>query len=122
VTGSVDPRGQIQPIGGVNQKIEGFFDICRAKRLTGRQGVMIPQLNVKDLMLRRDVVAAVESGRFHVWSVKDIDQGIEMLTEVRAGRRQRNGKFPEGTVNHLVDRKLQQMAESLKEFRKREKE
>jgi predicted ATP-dependent protease len=121
VTGSVNQKGRIQPIGGVNQKIEGFFDVCRAKRLSGRQGVMIPRLNVKDLMLRRDVVAAVERGRFHIWPVETIEQGIELLTGVRAGRRLRSGKFPEGTVYHRVDEKLHQMAIALKDYGKKEK-
>jgi ATP-dependent Lon protease len=118
VTGSINQKGQIQPIGGVNQKIEGFFDVCRAKRLSGRQGVMIPKLNVKDLMLRRDVVSAVEKGRFHVWPVKNIIQGIEILTGLKAGRRLRSGKFPEGTVFGLVDEKLHRMAVDLKEYGK----
>jgi lon-related putative ATP-dependent protease len=121
VTGSINQKGQIQPIGGVNQKVEGFFDICRAKGLSGQQGVVIPQLNVNDLMLRRDVVTAVEKGRFHIWSVKNIDQGIEILTGVKAGRRLRNGNFPEGTVNHLANQKLHQMATALKEYGKEKK-
>jgi predicted ATP-dependent protease len=100
----------------VNEKIEGFYDVCRAKRLTGRQGVIIPHLNVPDLMLRKDVVRAVKRKRFHVWPVKTIDQGIEILTGVKAGKRMRNGKFPEGTVNHLVDERLRQMALGLKKF------
>ena len=121
VTGSINQKGRIQPIGGVNQKIEGFFDVCRSKRLTGRQGVMIPRLNVKNLMLRRDVVSAVEKGRFHIWPAETIDQGIEMLTGVKAGRRLRSGRFPEGTVYRLVDEKLQQMAIALKEYGKKDK-
>jgi lon-related putative ATP-dependent protease len=116
VTGSVNQKGEIQPIGAVNEKIEGFYDVCRAKRLTGRQGVIIPHLNVPDLMLRKDVVRAVKRKRFHVWPVKTIDQGIEILTGVKAGKRMRNGKFPEGTVNHLVDERLRQMALGLKKF------
>jgi ATP-dependent Lon protease len=121
VTGSVNQKGEVQPIGGVNQKIEGFFDVCRAKKLTGKQGVMIPHLNVPDLMLRKDVVQAVEKGKFRVWPVKTIDEGIEILTGIKAGRRLRNGKFQEGTVNCLVDQKLQQMALGLKKFGEPEK-
>jgi ATP-dependent Lon protease len=116
VTGSANQKGEIQPIGGVNQKIEGFFDVCRARRLTGKQGVMIPHLNVPELMLRKDVVAAVKKGQFHVWPVKTIDQGIEILTGIRAGRQLKSGKFPKGTVNHLVDQKLREMALGLKKF------
>ena len=121
VTGSVNQKGRIQPIGGVNQKIEGFYDVCRAKGLSGSQGVIIPKTNIKDLMLRRDVVSAVKRGRFHIWPVETIEQGIEMLTGVKAGRRLRSGKFSEGTVYRLVDEKLHRMATALKEYGKKEK-
>ncbi len=97
VTGSVNQKGEIQPIGGVNEKIEGFFDVCKAKGLTGRQGVMIPHLNIDDLMLRKDVVKTVEEGKFRIYPVKTIDQGIEILTGVEAGEKMENGKFKEGT-------------------------
>jgi lon-related putative ATP-dependent protease len=116
VTGSVNQKGEIQPIGGVNQKIEGFYDVCRTKGLTGRQGVIIPQLNVPHLMLRKDLIRAVERGRFHIYPVKSIDQGIEILAGVKAGKRKRNGKFEDGTVNDLVDKKLHEMALGLKKF------
>src|SRR5512146_1773728 len=94
VTGSVNQNGQIQPIGGVNQKIEGFFDLCSARGLTGDQGVMIPAQNVRNLMLRRDVVEAVAEGRFHVYPVCTIDQGIEILTGLAAGEKGSDGKYP----------------------------
>jgi lon-related putative ATP-dependent protease len=116
VTGSVNQKGEVQPIGGVNHKIEGFFDICRAKGLTRKQGVMIPGLNVRHLMLREDVVEAVKEGAFHIYEVKTIDQGIEILTGVPAGERQTDGTFPEGTVNCLVDRRLREYAERLREY------
>ena len=116
VTGSVNQRGQTQAIGGVNTKIEGFFDLCRIKGLTGRQGVMIPASNVSNLMLRDDVVEAVRQGRFHIYAVEHVNQGIEVLTGVPAGERQPDGAFPEGTVNHLVDQRLRQMAEALRHF------
>jgi predicted ATP-dependent protease len=116
VTGSVNQKGEIQPIGGVNQKIEGFFDVCRAKGLTGKQGVMIPHLNIDDLMLRKDVVEAVKQGKFHVYPVKTIDQGIEILTGVEAGERLEDGRFKEGTVNALVDKKLRELGTKIKEF------
>jgi ATP-dependent Lon protease len=116
VTGSVNQKGEIQPIGGVNEKIEGFFDVCKAKGLTGKQGVMIPQLNTDDLMLRKDVVKAVEEGKFHIYSIRTIDQGIEVLTGVEAGERLDNGKFKEGSVNDLVDKKLQELGTKIKEF------
>lgn len=116
VTGSVNQKGEIQPIGGVNQKIEGFFDVCRARGLTGRQGVMIPHLNVPELILRKDVVRAVAEGKFHIWPVKTIDEGIELLTGVPAGIADEQGNFPENTVSYLVDRRLRTLAEGLKSF------
>jgi len=116
VTGSLNQKGEIQPIGGVNEKIEGFFEVCKAKRLTGTQGVMIPHQNVKNLMLRHDVVAAVEKGNFSIYSIKTIDEGIEILTGVKAGHRKKDGAFPEGTVNFLVDQELDRLAKSWKTF------
>ncbi len=116
VTGSVNQKGEIQPIGGVNEKIEGFFDVCKAKGLTGKQGVMIPHLNVEDLMLRKDVVQAVKEGKFHIYPVRTIDQGIEILTGVEAGDRLEDGRFKEGTVNYLVDKKLQELGKKIREY------
>ena len=111
VTGSVNQRGQVQAIGGVNEKIEGFFDICRAQGLTGEQGVLIPASNVKHLMLRHDVVAAVAAGQFHVYPVETIDQGIELLTGVPAGERDDTGAFPADSVNQRVEARLVALAE-----------
>lgn len=111
VTGSVDQRGQIQPIGGVNEKIEGFFDVCAARGLTGEQGVLIPASNVQHLMLRRDVVEAVEGGRFHIYAVKTVDEGIELLTGLPAGERDEAGEYPEGSLNALVAGRLRALAE-----------
>jgi ATP-dependent Lon protease len=116
VTGSVNQKGEIQPIGGVNEKIVGFFEVCKAKGLTGKQGVMIPHLNIDDLMLRKDVVQAVKEGKFHVYPVKTVDQGIEILTGVEAGVRLENGKLKEGTVNDLVDKRLQDLGKKIKEY------
>jgi ATP-dependent Lon protease len=116
VTGSVNQKGEIQPIGGVNEKIEGFFDVCRARGLTGKQGVMIPHLNLGDLMLRKDVVQAVKEKEFHIYPVKTIDQGIEILTGVEGGERLGNGKFKEGTVNFMVDQKLLDLGTKIREF------
>ncbi len=116
VTGSVNQKGEVQPIGGVNLKIEGFFDVCRAKGLTGKQGVMIPALNIPDLMLRKDVVQAVSEGRFHIYPVTTIDEGISLLTGVPAGERDEKGNYPENTVNGLVDKNLRSLAEGLKAF------
>jgi lon-related putative ATP-dependent protease len=116
VTGSVNQKGEVQPIGGVNEKIEGFFDVCKAKGLSGKQGVMIPHLNVDDLMLRKDVVEAVKEQKFHIYPVKTIDQGIEILTGVEAGEKLENGLFKEETVNGLVDKKLRELGSKIKEF------
>jgi ATP-dependent Lon protease len=116
VTGSVNQKGEVQPIGGVNEKIEGFFEVCKAKGLTGKQGVMIPHLNIGDLMLRKDVVEAVKEGKFHIYPVKSINQGIEILTGVEGGESLDGGKFKEGTVNDLVDKKLRELGMKIKEF------
>ncbi|MCP2519549.1 AAA family ATPase [Candidatus Aminicenantes bacterium AC-708-M15] len=116
VTGSLNQKGEIQPIGGVNEKIEGFFDVCKAKGLTGTQGVIIPEKNVKDLMLRDDVIQAVKEGKFHIYPIKTIDEGIEILTGVKAGKRKPDGTFEKGTVNYLVDKTLREFAEQWKEF------
>ncbi len=111
VTGSVNQRGEIQPIGGVNEKIEGFFKVCKMKGLTGEQGVMIPHQNEKNLMLSREVLEAVESGQFHIYSVHTIDEGIEVLMDMKAGERTRNGRFAKGTLYNLVDKRLEELAE-----------
>jgi ATP-dependent Lon protease len=116
VTGSVNQQGDIQPIGGVNQKIEGFFDICKLKGLTGTQGVIIPIENVEDLMLREDVIEAVREGKFHIYPVSRVDEGIEILSSVKAGTRGADGKFEEGTVFARVDARLRELATKLKEF------
>jgi lon-related putative ATP-dependent protease len=119
VTGSVNQQGEIQAIGGVNEKIEGFFDVCRVVNggLTGDQGVIIPEANIKNLMLREDVVQAVAEGKFHIYPVRTADEGIEILTGVPAGERGADGKFPEGTVNARVDARLEELAEREKETR-----
>ena len=118
ITGSVNQNGEVQAIGGVNQKIEGYFDICSALGLTGEQGVLIPAANVKHLMLRHDVVEACRDGRFHVYAVETVDQGIELLTGVPAGRRGDDGAFPEGSVNARVDAQLAVFAEKARAFAK----
>ncbi len=116
VTGSINQQGAIQAIGGVNEKIEGFFDVCRIKGLTGTQGVMMPESNVEDLMLREDVLEAVAAGKFHIWPVAQVEQGIELLTGTTAGRKNGDGKFDAGTVFALIDERLHAMARTLKEF------
>lgn len=121
VTGSVNQKGEIQPIGGVNQKIEGFFRVCQAKGLNADQGVLIPRQNLRNLMLREEVVDAVRQGRFHIYSATTIDEGIEILTGVRAGEKQKDGVYPEGTISCLVNKRLEEMAERLKGFYDEEK-
>ena len=114
VTGSVNQHGDVQAIGGVNEKIEGFFDICKARGLAGQQGVLIPSANVKHLMLRQDVVAAVREGRFHIHAIDSIDQGIEVLTGTPAGARQADGHYPEGSINARVAARLAGFAKARK--------
>ncbi|MCB0250749.1 MAG: hypothetical protein KDI07_19400, partial [Anaerolineae bacterium] len=114
--GSVNQHGEIQAIGGATDKIEGFFDICKEKGLTGTQGVIIPQANVNSLMLREDVVQAVADGQFHIYPVRTVDEGIAILTGVEAGERGEDGKFPKDTVNRLVDDGLRKLAKRLKTF------
>jgi predicted ATP-dependent protease len=116
VTGSINQQGDIQAIGGVNEKIEGFFDVCRIKGLTGTQGVLMPDSNVEDLMLREDILEAVAAGKFHVWPVAKVEQGIELLTGMAAGKKSGDGKFEPGTVLALIDERLSAMAKTLKEF------
>ena len=110
VTGSVNQKGEIQPIGGVNEKIEGFFQICKMRGLDGTHGVMIPVQNVNNLQLSDEVVEAVKNKEFHIYAISSIDEGIEVLTGVPAGKKDKDGKFPAGTVNYLVYEKLKKYA------------
>ncbi|UCE22450.1 MAG: AAA family ATPase [Candidatus Aminicenantes bacterium] len=116
VTGSLNQKGEIQPIGGVNEKIEGFFEVCKAKGLTGSQGVIIPHQNIQNLMLRKEVIETVKQGKFHIYPVKTIDEGIEILTGIKAGKRKADGMFEEDTVNYFVDEELNRLAKSWKTF------
>jgi lon-related putative ATP-dependent protease len=116
VTGSVNQRGEVQAIGGVNEKIEGFFDVCKARGLNDAQGVLIPKSNVQHLMLREDVVEAVRNGQFGIYAVATIDEGIEILTGVKAGEREPGAAFPAGTINRLVEDKLKSFAERARGF------
>lgn len=113
VTGSVNQRGEVQAVGGVTRKIEGFYDVCRFQGLTGEQGVLIPPSNIQNLMLREDVVDAVRQGLFHIWAVSSVDEGLEILTGVRAGTQQ-DGRWEPGTVNERADARLRDYAERLK--------
>ena len=116
VTGSVNQNGEVQAIGGVNEKIEGFFDLCKARGLTGDQGVLIPAANVEHLMLHRDVVAAADAGKFRVIPIKTIDEGIALLTGRKAGKRGRGGTFPKDSINGLVEARLRNFAEARRRF------
>jgi lon-related putative ATP-dependent protease len=118
VTGSVSQKGEIQPVGGVTRKVEAFFDLCKHKGLNGRQGVIIPEKNIRNLMLKQEVIDAVKEGRFHVWPVTTIEEGIEILTGVDAGKVQGDGTYPEGTVFQKVDKRLVELAEIVKKFGK----
>jgi lon-related putative ATP-dependent protease len=116
VTGSINQRGQVQAIGGVNEKIEGFYDVCAARGLTGDQGVLIPVANVKNLMLRQDVRDAVADGKFHIYPVNHVDEGIELLTGIPAGEPDEDGVYPEGTINRMIVERLEEVARAAKEF------
>ncbi|MBI4295072.1 MAG: AAA family ATPase [Chloroflexi bacterium] len=116
VTGSVNQKGEIQPIGGVNHKIEGFYQVCQARGLTGDQGVLIPSRNMRNLMLKEEVVEAVQQGKFHIYAVNTVDEGIEVLTGIEAGQRQDDGTYPEGSVNYRVSQRLKTMAEGMRGF------
>lgn len=114
VTGSMDQNGDVQPIGGVNEKVEGFFDLCKARGLTGTQGVIIPSRNIRHLMLKREVVEAVKAGQFHMHAIDRMEEGLELLTGMPAGARGEDGTYPEGTLNRLVAARLEELAEAQK--------
>jgi len=116
MTGSVNQHGEAQPIGGVNEKIEGFFDVCKTGGLTGDQGVIVPRSNVQHLMLRHEVVEAVNAGQFHIYPMHTVDEAIELLTGIPAGERDEEGNFPEGSVNQLVEARLIELAEKQRAF------
>ena len=120
VTGSVNQKGEVQAIGGVNQKIEGFYELCKARGLNGEHGCVIPESNVKHLMLKEEVVEAIKAKKFHLYPVKTIDEGIEVLTGTPAGERQRDGSYPEGTVNYSVQKNLTSLAERAREWKETE--
>lgn len=116
VTGSVNQNGEVQPIGGVNEKIEGYYEVCKARGLNGQHGVIIPQSNVRNLMLKQEVVDVVKAGRFHIYPVKTIEDGIELLTGVPAGKRLADGSYEASSIYGLVDKRLLEMAETIKRF------
>ncbi|MEJ2061627.1 MAG: ATP-dependent protease, partial [Gammaproteobacteria bacterium] len=116
VTGSVNQHGEVQAIGGVNEKIEGFFDICQARGLTGEQGVIIPGANLPHLMLRQDVIDAVDAGRFRVYAAQDVEQVMALLSGMPAGERDAQGHYPEDSFNGRIQHRIQQLVELRKRF------
>jgi predicted ATP-dependent protease len=120
VTGSVSQKGEIQPVGGVTKKIEAFFHICKAKGLNGKQGVIIPEKNVRNLMLKEEVVEAIDKGLFHIWPISRIEEGIEILTGMKAGALLPDGTYEEGSFFRKVDDRLREMIEIVRKFGKEE--
>jgi predicted ATP-dependent protease len=120
VTGSMDQNGEVQPIGGVNEKIEGFFDLCNSRGLNGEHGVIIPRRNIKNLNLKWEVVEAVRDGRFNIYAIDRMEEGLEILTDLKAGELDEQGLYPEGTINYLVTKRLTEITESME--KKKDKE
>ncbi len=116
VTGSVNQNGEVQAIGGATEKIEGFFDLCKAKGLAEGQGVMVPKDNLRNLVLKEEVVTAAREGKFHIYAIATIDEGIEVLTGIPAGESSEDGSYPDGTVHQLVEANLADMAKRAREF------
>ncbi len=115
ITGSMDQNGDVQPIGGVNEKIEGFFDLCKLRGFNGTHGVIIPRKNLHNLMIKKDVIDAVNEGKFAIYPIDRVEEGLEIFTDMPAGEMQEDGTFPEGTVNYLVSERLKEITKSLKE-------
>jgi lon-related putative ATP-dependent protease len=122
VTGSVSQKGEIQPVGGVTRKVEAFFDVCKNKGLNGRQGVIIPEKNIQNLMLKHEVTDSVKEGKFHIWPISTVEDGIEILTGMKAGELQPDGTYPEGTLFRKVDDRILEIAEIVRRFGKEEEE
>ncbi|MBI5187806.1 MAG: AAA family ATPase [Nitrospirae bacterium] len=122
VTGSMDQNGDVQPVGGVNEKIEGFFELCRLSGLDGTHGVIIPGKNVHNLMLKKEVIDAVKEGKFSIYPIKRVEEGLEILTGIPAGRLQEDGTYTEGTINHLIAKRLTEISEAVREKKEEEKE
>lgn len=122
VTGSMDQNGEVQPVGGINEKIEGFFALCRLKGLDDSHGVIIPKRNVKNLMLKNDVVEAVRSGKFSIYPIEKVDEGLEIMTGLKCGDLREDGTYPEGTVNYLIVKRLTEISESMEKKKEREDE
>lgn len=122
VTGSMDQNGDVQPVGGINEKIEGFFDLCKLRKMTGDQGVIIPRRNIKHLMIKRDVQDAIKEGKFSIYPIDRVEEGIDILTGMSSGALKEDGTYPEGTINYLVIKRLTEISEAVKEKKEEEKE
>jgi predicted ATP-dependent protease len=122
VTGSMDQNGDVQPIGGVNQKIEGFFQLCKMRGLDGSQGVIIPNRNRKNLVLNNEVVDTVNKGLFSIYTIDCMEEGLEILTGMKAGELQKDGTYSEGTINYLIEKRLTEISEALEKQKHKEKE
>jgi lon-related putative ATP-dependent protease len=122
VTGSMDQNGDVQPVGGINEKIEGFFDLCKIRGLDGTHGVIIPRRNIKNLMLKQEIIDAVKDGSFSIYPIEKVEEGLEILTGMPAGQIQEDGTYPEGTVNHFVMKRLEEISEALEKKKEKEEE
>ena len=122
ITGSMDQNGEVQPVGGINEKIEGFFDLCKFRGFKGIHGVIIPMRNVKNLMLKKDVVDAVREGKFTIYPIDKVEEGLEILTDMSTGKVKEDGTYPEGTVNYLIVKRLMEISEAVKEKKEEEEE
>jgi predicted ATP-dependent protease len=122
VTGSMDQNGDVQPIGGVNQKIEGFFDLCRARGLNAGQGVIIPSRNVKNLMLKQEILDAVREGTFSIYAIEKMEEGLEILTGMPMGSMVEDGTYPENSVNYLIMKRLTEISEAMEKKKEKEEE
>jgi lon-related putative ATP-dependent protease len=122
ITGSMDQNGEVQPVGGINEKIEGFFDLCRLTGFNGSQGVIMPTRNVKNLMLKKDVVEAVKEGKFFIYPIQRVDEGLEIITGMQVGELRDDGTYPEGTINYLVVKRLAEISEALEKKKEKEEE
>jgi lon-related putative ATP-dependent protease len=122
ITGSMDQNGEVQPVGGINEKIEGFFDLCRLTGFNGTQGVIMPTRNIKNLMLKKDVVEAVKEEKFFIYPIQRVDEGIEIITGMQVGELRDDGTYPEGTINYLVVKRLAEISEALEKKKEKEEE
>jgi predicted ATP-dependent protease len=122
VTGSMDQNGEVQPVGGINEKIEGFFELCKLRGLNGTHGVIIPERNVRNLMLKKEVVEAVREGKFTIYAIDRMEEGLEILTGIKAGEMNEDGTYPEGTINYFVMKRLTEITEAMEKKKGEEEE